>query len=58
MALIALKVDIVILGAEEKFRYRPTILTLKLIDRHDPASQRVIVAPHLGHVLWLQGVPR
>ena len=57
MALVALKIDAVILGAEEKFRDRSAILTLVLVDRHDPSPQRVIVAPHLGHVLWLQGVP-
>jgi hypothetical protein len=57
MALLAHKVDIVLPCAEVKFCDRTAILTLKLIDRHDPSSQRVIVAPHLGHALRLQGVP-
>ena len=57
MALFARKIDIVILAAEEKFCDRSAILTLVLVDRHDPSPQRVIVAPHFGHVLWLQGIP-
>ena len=57
MALFAHEIDLVILSAEEKLRDRTAILTLILIDRHDLTSQRVIVAPHLGQVIWLQGVP-
>ena len=57
MALFAHEIDFVILSAEEKLRDRTAILTLILIDRHDLTSQRVIVAPHLEQVIWLQGVP-
>jgi len=57
MTFRAQKVNVVLCGAKEEFRGFSAILALEFINGQNRTSQRVMFAPHLGHVLWLHGVP-
>jgi len=55
--LRAQKVNVILCGTKEEFSGFSAILALEFINGQNRTSQRVILAPHLGHVLWLHGFP-